>query len=165
MPGIFSFASSRLGLCRTSHLLPGSPPRFPPVSRQAAPQPYGRRQLFTRPPLRRIRINMAYSVGGRASRRRTLVLQPHLAGEHVFSSQLPGEHWVLEPIFSGNAGSVAPPIRRPHVLLRTPPLHESLQDAGVAYVPSSLVYARFPQGSWSILSRCARTYVRIYVGT
>ena len=62
---------------RTSRL---GPPRLPPVSRPAAPQLCGRKQAFTRPPLRRMAptrpIPLEAAISSAPPRRRTLVLQP-----------------------------------------------------------------------------------------
>ena len=151
-------ASSRPGLCRTSHLLPGSPP----VSRWSPAKTHPSFTVEDRSsPARRFEeFGSTWCISLEAA---------HPAGEHVFCSPSRWRTCVLQPTPRRTVGSRAHLLRERRIRgpthsettcsLASPPLHESLQDAGVAYVPSSMVYARFPQGSWSILSRCVRTYV------
>ena len=163
-------ASSRPGLCRTSHLLPGSPP----VSRWSPAKTHPSFTVEDRSsPARRFEeFGSTWCISLEAA---------HPAGEHVFCSPSRWRTCVLQPtprrtigsrpIFSGNAGSVVPPIRRPHVLLLPP--HFTNHSRGC--VPT-LIYGAcvFSSGELEHISKmctyvyvrtCVSIYVRRYVRT
>ena len=87
--------------------------------------------------------------------------RPHIPPENTCSAgQSRSRTSVLQPFPRRTIGSRANLLRERRICgpshsettcsLAYPPLHESLQDAGVAYVPSTMVSACFPQGCWSI---------------
>ena len=161
MPGIFSFASSRLGLCRTSHLLPGSPP----VSRWSPAKTHPSFTVEDRSsPARRFEeFGSTWCISLEAA---------HPAGEHVFCSPSRWRTCVLQPTPRRTVGSRAHLLRERRIRgpthsettcsLASPSLHESLQ--GLRTYPHLWCMRVFLRGAGAYFQDVyVRTYVSIYV--